>query len=180
MLETVPTKGEPELPSLMSSLYPQLDIPHFITIVEHHFQALTQATALAAQLSSYTPNRSMTSVGLSEIFLNAIEHGNLGIEYHTKSMFASETKWFEEINKRLLAPENKDKYVKVITEATPHYIKFTVIDQGTGFDFEKYENVKTVPLARNNGRGILISKEAAFDKLVYFYPGNKVDCIIYK
>ena len=179
MLEPLPVK-ETFIPPLLSSPYPNLDVPHFITIVEHEFRELTEASTLAAKLSSYTPNRSMTSVGLSEIFLNAIEHGNLGLAYSTKTLFASEKKWFEEINKRILDPENQDKYVRVTTEETPHYIKFTVIDKGAGFDFEQYENVKTVPLNNRNGRGILISKEAVFDKLIYFYPGNKVECIIYK
>lgn len=160
--------------------YPSMTIPSIITIVQHQFKTLAEATTLAAELAAYTPNRSMAMMGLSEMFLNAIEHGNLGIEFSTKSMFASEKQWFEEINKRLLDSANINKYVTVTTEITPHAIKFTVTDQGHGFDFEKYQDIKNVPLTDTNGRGILISKEAAFDKLIYTAPGNTVDCIIYK
>lgn len=154
--------------------------PNIIMLLSHRFREFTEASNLAALLASHAPNRSMTTMGLTEIFLNAIEHGNLGIEYRTKSAFTNEKEWFAEINKRLLDKANLHKYVHVITEITPHYVKFTVSDQGQGFNFEKYASLTHVPLTDRNGRGILISKEAAFHKVAYFPPGNRVECIIYK
>lgn len=179
MLDSLHTLEEKELEYAMP-LYPYMTIPSMIKILQHQFKTLSEATALASHLSNYTPNHSMTTMGLSEIFLNAIEHGNLGIEFRTKSMFASEKQWFEEINKRLLDTANIHKYVSVTTELTPHYIKFTVTDQGQGFDFEKYHDIKNVSLTDTNGRGILIAKEAVFDKVIYSAPGNTVECIIFK
>jgi hypothetical protein len=52
-------------------------------------------------------------MGLSELIINGIEHGNLGISYAEKSRLKQEDGWTEEIARRLALEENADKRVVV-------------------------------------------------------------------
>ena len=60
---------------------------------EFRFRSLDEAAALAALLSSLCPNPDMAAIGLSELLVNAVEHGNLGITYAEKSTLMSGGNW---------------------------------------------------------------------------------------
>lgn len=144
------------------------------------FRTFTEARDAAIDLSQHAPVPALAAMGLTEILLNAIEHGNLGIDYNEKASFASPDLWLEEVNRRLMQKDNINKYVECIAEATPSMIKFTVTDQGCGFNWHDYKSVDKIHRMNKNGRGILIAYELGFDELNYVDPGNKVECIIYR
>ena len=64
---------------------------------------------LATFLANFYPQSERVVHGLSELLLNAVEHGNLGISYAEKSQLMLKNTWQPEIQHRLSLPENKIK-----------------------------------------------------------------------
>jgi hypothetical protein len=59
----------------------QLTQLHFAFLVNgvFHFQTLQEANLLANSFAHACPKPEKVILGLSELFINAVEHGNLGI-----------------------------------------------------------------------------------------------------
>lgn len=171
-------QAHPLIPSRSTSA--GWDIPQLFTQKHISFRSLQEAREWAQKLAQGCPNPNRAELGLNELFVNAIEHGNLGIQYNEKAMFEDAYEWLNEVNKRLMQRENISKYVQVAIESTPELIRFTVKDQGIGFDWNDYSSVEKIHRLNPNGRGILIAREVAFDELNYQSPGNQVEAIIYR
>ena len=104
------------------------------------FRTLDEGNTLAVALSRACPPSRFLVVGLSEIFTNAVEHGNLGISSAEKEKFIAEKRWTREITARLDAPENRCKHVTVEFERLGEDVSITVRDQGQGFDWRSHSN----------------------------------------
>lgn len=141
---------------------------------EFHLRSLLEARMLATMLSGFYPNPQRASLGLSELLVNAVEHGNLGVSYHEKSRLLREGKWEEEIERRLALPENSEKKVSVLLEHLPNEVSVTIIDCGEGFDWKSYLEMSPERAFDPNGRGIAMSKMMSFDVMEYLGKGNKV------
>lgn len=141
---------------------------------------LSEAHLLAEFLSNTCPNPRLNIIGLTEIFINAIEHGNLGISFEEKSKLQLQENWLEEIDRRLNLPEHRDQFVEIFYERLNDEIHVTVTDQGKGFDWKKYQTApeKDANFKDSHGRGILLAKKLAFKELRYAGNGNQVTCII--
>jgi YesN/AraC family two-component response regulator len=114
------------------------------------------------------------SLGLYEIILNAIEHGNLGISYEEKSEAIQNNCYLELLESRLNDPIRREK--RVFIDCTTDAIELTVEirDQGDGFDFHEFEEPENQEeVLRAHGRGIFLAS-LYFDKLAYDGPGNTV------
>lgn len=146
---------------------------------EFCIRTLDEAQALANFLAEATPNPRMSVVGLSEIFINAIEHGNLGISYEEKTDLHGQDGWLEEVNRRLGLAENLNKEVQIFYKKSNKHIKLRVIDQGQGFDWQQYQDLDKNRALDTHGRGIIMAKSLSFDKLEYIGNGNEVECVIY-
>ena len=99
------------------------------------FRRLSEAKDLSEYLAAACPNPTLSAIGLCEIFLNAIEHGNLAIGFDEKTKLQSENNWLEEIDKRLSLPENIHKFVFVEFNCNEIEISIKVTDQGNGATF---------------------------------------------
>lgn len=154
-----------------------LHIAHVYTIKHFKFRTLNEAYQCVQTIAALCPKPALASVALTEIFVNAIEHGNLGITFQEKASFANQQDWLAEVGRRLTLKENIRKYVQVRLKVTLDHIKITVKDCGWGFDWEKFRTQK-VPISSFHGRGILLASEL-LDELHYLEPGNAVECIIY-
>ncbi len=137
-------------------------------------RTVDEAESLAAGLASACA--ADKGVGLMELFVNAIEHGNLGIGYAEKNRLVGEGILSEEIERRLELPENRDKKVTVEIEKLGDHATVTVEDEGPGFDYEKYLDYEEDRSLHAHGRGILLAG-TLFD-LTYFPPGNRVRALI--
>lgn len=142
------------------------------------FRTLDEANTLAVALARACPRSGHLVVGLSEIFTNAVEHGNLGISYHEKARLLVEKRWSKEIAARLDAPANRDKRVVVDFQRLPGEIRITVRDQGNGFDWRRFVDLDTTRAFAAHGRGIAMARRLAFDALEYRDPGNEAVCVI--
>ncbi len=140
------------------------------------FRTLAQAHALAAFLSAFSPDPERVVLGLLEMLLNAVEHGNVEITYEEKTRLVAEGTWEQEVLWRLALPENADKKVHVHYEKTPHEILLSITDEGQGFDWARYLDLSLERANHSHGRGIAMSKMLSFHEILYLGCGNQVVC----
>jgi CheY-like chemotaxis protein len=142
------------------------------------FRTLEEAKNLAYFIATCFPDPHTVVYGLNELFINAIEHGNLGITYAEKTKLVMNGVWLEEIEKRLNLPENKTKHAYFSFELKKDVIKTHLKDQGTGFDWKKYLELSPDRATDPHGRGIATSKMMSFSSMEYLGCGNEVVCMV--
>ncbi|MGE5517826.1 MAG: SpoIIE family protein phosphatase [Bacteroidota bacterium] len=143
-----------------------------------HFRTLAEAHNLAVSLARGCPRSAHLVVGLSEIFTNAIEHGNLGITFEEKAQLLREKRWKKQVEALLDAPQNRDKRVTITFRRLPGEVRITVRDEGAGFDWRRYMELDANRAFAVHGRGIAMARQLSFDALEYRDPGNEVTCVI--
>lgn len=139
-----------------------------------HYSSLEEAEDLACFLSKCYKRPQDVLVGLSELLINAVEHGNLGIGYTEKTSFIKFGMWRDEIMRRAELPENRDKRVKVMLKKQEDGIQIRITDCGKGFDWRKYMILETDRIQDGHGRGIIRAKQRSFSKVEYNTKGNIV------
>lgn len=152
---------------------------HFGVLQHAHFQFnnLSEAHFLAKFLASQYPKGAQPLVGISELFINAIEHGNLEISYDDKSALLAHGRWIEEIEQRSKNDKYKDRVVDVVFHRESDRIILKVTDEGAGFDWKKFEEVDPRRLIASHGRGIMMARGLSFSELKYNDKGNVVEAV---
>jgi DNA-binding response OmpR family regulator len=145
---------------------------------EFEISTLEQGEQLSALLSSACPEPRRVVVGLWELILNGIEHGNLGISYEEKSKLNKDNQWSSEIQRRLSISENEAKSVEVQMNRYGGAIEFIIQDQGDGFDWQNYLDISPGRAFDSHGRGIAMACMYSFDKVEYHGKGNMVSAIV--
>jgi CheY-like chemotaxis protein len=146
-------------------------------LIEHavfHISSLKQAGILASMLASICPNPDTASVGLIELLVNAVEHGNLNIGYEEKALLKMHGNWESEIERRLALPVYAQRFVIVTVSAHDEVIEFRIEDQGDGFDWLPYLELSPERAFDLNGRGIAIAHKVVFRHLEFVGNGNVV------
>lgn len=138
------------------------------------FHTLDEGRDLAGLLSNTVTNGERLAIGLIELFLNAVEHGNLGIGYKEKSVLNLNGTWDVEIERRMALPENASKVVEVAFERVQKELRFRIRDQGQGFDWESYLQFSPERAFDSHGRGIALARNLSFSRLEYQGSGNEV------
>jgi DNA-binding response OmpR family regulator len=145
---------------------------------DFQLRTLQEARTLASSLANYFPQPQRVFLGISELLINAVEHGNLAITYHEKSRLLQQGKWEDEINRRLALPEYQDKKVEVRLEHVPHEMRLLIKDEGAGFAFSNYMEMSAERAFDPNGRGIAMSRMTSFDSLQYLGRGNQLVAVV--
>ena len=115
-------------------------------------------------------------LGLREILINSIEHGNLGITFKEKSLAIIEDTYFDLLNERQKHPDYKERKVQIEYFITPSKAVYKITDQGAGFDHKNTIPGKLKEVNDNllpHGRGIHMAKKI-FDEIRYNDKGNQV------
>ncbi len=113
-------------------------------------------------------------VGLYEIILNAIEHGNLGLSYEDKSEALHKGTYSDLITKLSNEADRKGKKVFINCIYNCKELSIEVRDQGIGFNFRGLANIQDQDnILKAHGRGIFLVS-LYFDKIEYRDPGNIV------
>jgi len=138
------------------------------------FRTINEARVIANILAAISPSSCNVTVGLFELLLNAVEHGNLALSYDDKSRLLKEHQWVQEIERRLDMPEYKSRYVTVYFEKQIDKIYCVIKDQGEGFNWNHYLEFSPERATHSHGRGIAMANSIYFDNIEYFGKGNEV------
>lgn len=135
------------------------------------FKTIAEGDFLAVRIANVAkhPEEAMY---VSELFANAVEHGNLGITYDEKTELIDKGLLKSEVERRLNAPEYKNKYVHVHIQKSNGHMTVKIQDEGNGFDFKKYLHFDDSRIFDNHGRGIAICNSLL--KINYEGNGNTV------
>ena len=113
------------------------------------------------------------AIVFTELFMNAYEHGNLGLDSATKHRLIEEDTYLDTLLKK---QKSCDKQIHVtinkITHNASNYIITRIKDDGKGFDTQIlskiFRNSKTF-----NGRGVFVSRSSSLG-IYYNGEGNSV------
>ncbi|MCG8315337.1 MAG: response regulator [Pseudomonadales bacterium] len=151
----------------------------FITHAEYQIRTLKEAKQLADGLSVLCPNPERAWLGLHEILLNAVEHGNLAITYSEKTQLILEGRLQEEIESRQQNPDYKHRVVLATLSRNDQFVEISIKDQGQGFKWDKYLDFSAERAYDPHGRGIAMSRMNSFDELKFMGCGNTVNLKMY-
>ena len=148
-----------------------------MNLIEHatfRFRTLEEARALAGACAALCEEADLVGMGLAELLVNAIEHGNLGISFHEKSELLAAGRWEEEVAARARRPENLDRAAELECRREGRCVAFSIRDRGPGFAWEPYLTLDETRAFRPNGRGIALARNIAFRTLEFRGCGNEV------
>ena len=159
----------------------QLDLNSNNKFVEKVFKSTLDAVEEANDWysnvwSNLSNNYKLTynaGIVFSELFMNAYEHGNLGLDTKTKHKLLNDNTYFTKLEE-MQEGCNKNITVKLhtIEHGTNRYIVTTIKDEGNGFD----TNILSKLFKKStsfNGRGVYISKKSSMG-VYYNGIGNSV------
>lgn len=165
----------------MAAMQRSVEQTHTLRLLEFaewRFCNLDEANRLAGLLASLCPAPETAAMGLTELMVNAIEHGNLSISYEEKSRLKREDAWDAEVARRLAMPEFAGKVARVRMERATEGLVFTIRDEGRGFDWRRYLDFDPERAFDPNGRGIAMARMMSFSRLEYRNCGNEVLAVV--
>ncbi|WP_374265340.1 ATP-binding protein [Zoogloea sp.] len=142
------------------------------------FRTLEDVTGLSQLVAGLCPEAEMVQIALSELMLNAVEHGNLGLGFVRKGELMSCGAWRNEVERLLDLPEHLDRFAYLRVECRPREVRFLIRDQGSGFDPQPYLQLNPNRSVEPHGRGIAIARILAFPELVFLDGGRCVEGVV--
>jgi len=163
------------------------DVSHISiqTSLDHILETSQQVCALMEQDNVNKSDRDTIEYALSEILMNALEHGNLGIGFKEKQELIANGNYDDYLNNNTQPDsENFNKKITIKYHSSQHLpngkrvISISINDEGRGFapaNLFKYHsfdgNLCHVDNTSYNGRGIFIT-DSLVDGLYYNEKGN--------
>lgn len=164
------------------------DTIHALSLLEQgqfKLKTLSEARAVSILLASLCPESTELTLGLSELLVNGIEHGNLEITFDEKGDLLSSGTWHAEIDRRLKLEKYRSKEVIIEFKRLKDKIEFIISDEGAGFDTTPFlkpdadKNFEDEGVICFHGRGIKLANQICFDELEYFGTGSTVKATLY-
>ncbi|MBL8022610.1 MAG: ATP-binding protein [Leptospirales bacterium] len=132
---------------------------------------------LVQNIARYTDVRDAQDLrlGLREIVINAIEHGNLAVSFEDKTRAQKDGDYLKFLQMRCQLPQYRMRTVRIDYSLNESRVLYKITDQGLGFPFEDLlGEIRAVESSQlEHGRGILITL-GLFDVVRYKAPGNVV------
>lgn len=141
---------------------------------EFLFRTQADARDLAALTAHAAPDPERVILGLTELMLNAVEHGNLSITYAEKSALIAANSLESEVERRLHLPEFATRQAALLIERADKKLNYLIRDEGSGFDWQPYLEMSPSRAFDTHGRGIAMTNLLSFDRLQYLGCGNEV------
>ena len=160
--------------SLLESLREGRKIFDLMTFGRFRIHNLHQCNLVATQVAHLCPQPQRVVTGISELLVNALEHGNLKIGYAEKSNLMRSGTWQMEVERRLSAKENIDGYIELEFKVEADTVQIRIRDQGKGFDWTPFLDLDPERAFDPHGRGIAMARLSSFDDLEYLGDGNEV------
>ena len=120
--------------------------------------------------------------GVYELVINAIEHGNLGINWAEKSDLKNKNRYVDELNHRLKLTTYEETKIIVEYEEKEGAFILKITDEGSGFDWKPFVSKDKMSITedQNHGAGIAMATTLSFDDIFYNEKGNVVTCLVKK
>jgi CheY-like chemotaxis protein/anti-sigma regulatory factor (Ser/Thr protein kinase) len=167
--------------ALRQQLHSQINALQFMAEANFSIRNIDEANQLASFIAQACPNPDNVVMGISELLVNGVEHGNLGLTYAEKSELKRSDNWRPEVDRRMALSENADKTVRLVFSRQNDVITLRISDHGAGFDWQKYLEIDPERAFDPNGRGIALSRLLSFSNLTYEGCGNvaiaTIDCL---
>jgi len=112
-------------------------------------------------------------LGLLELMTNAVEHGNLEINYFQKQNALNDNTLELLYNERINTPKYQNRKINIDFTFDESACEWIIKDDGNGFDYTMLPDPTKENLLELSGRGIFISK-FLFDEVEYIGCGNTV------
>ena len=87
------------------------------------FRTLEDVTGLSQLVAGLCPDAEVVQIALSELMLNAIEHGNLGLGFARKGELMNGGVWRNEVERLLDLPEQLDRFAYLRVECRPREVR---------------------------------------------------------
>ncbi len=142
------------------------------------FRTPQEARDLATLLANTAPDPGRIVLGLSELMLNAIEHGNLDIGYDRKTALIENGSLEQEIERLLNSAEFSNRHAEVRVRRSDGELSFRICDQGAGFNWRGYLEMSPERAFDTHGRGIAMARMLSFERVEYAAQGNEVEAVI--
>lgn len=129
--------------------------------------------------AAHVPDIDSVRIGLLEMIINAIEHGNLGITFPEKQDALRKQGLRDLYSQRASLPENSGKKVTIYYAFSPSRVSYMICDEGRGFDWRAFPDPGDAShMMDANGRGISVTR-LFMDEVIYNDKGNEVTIIRY-
>jgi hypothetical protein len=170
----IPRLSTGRIPRLAYETYPDEARRQLRKLVGAELTCRTREDAelLADRLARLLPEPAPSRLGLVELMLNAVEHGNLEIGSSRKARLLREHRLEAEIANRLQCEPYRSRRVRVRVICAEPEIEIEIRDDGPGFAWRSALTAELVADERPNGRGIALTREVCFPSLEYRDPGN--------
>ena len=136
---------------------------------------------IAHEAAQLFPDPVRAELGINELLLNSVEHGNLEISHEYKTMLIRNSEYHAECMRRLDSPLYSEReaslYIAQYVQQGQRSTYALIRDAGAGFDFSPYMLAGSSALPPEHslsGRGIWLARTMAFDNVVYVGNGNQV------
>lgn len=163
---------------LQQSLRQARNILKHLNQAEFWFRTQSEARDLATLVAHAAPDPQRVVLGLTELMLNAVEHGNLEISYAEKTELIAANRLEEEIEARLRLPTYARRTARLKIDRNDSGVQFVIRDEGKGFDWRPFIEMSPTRAFDTHGRGIAMSRLLSFDRLEFRGSGNEVVCCI--
>lgn len=137
-------------------------------------RTLKEVEVLSHLLSCSFPEPKRAIIGITELLINAVEHGNMGITYDEKTQLVKAGRWRETVDARQQLPEYVHKKVDVVLQRKEDGIYLQITDEGKGFEWWRYLEIDPARASHPNGRGIALANKISFDQLQFSQDGSRV------
>jgi DNA-binding response OmpR family regulator len=158
--------------NLRHQLHEHISALQFLDHGEFVIQTLDEASRLAAFVAQACPNPEASVLGISELLVNGVEHGNLGLSYEEKTQLKLNDGWRDEIDRRSALPENMAKQVRLSFLRQGETVTVRITDQGKGFPWQDFLDFNPDRACDPNGRGIALARMMSFCSIHYEGCGN--------
>ncbi len=160
--------------ALLESLREGRKIFDLMTFGRFRIHNLRECNLVASQVAHLCPEPHRVVTGISELLINALEHGNLKIGYEEKSNLMRRGMWQIEVERRLNSHEHRGGFIELEFNVADDRVQIRIRDQGQGFDWTPYMDFDPDRAFDPHGRGIAVARLSSFDELEYIGDGNEV------
>jgi anti-sigma B factor antagonist len=142
---------------------------------------LPTVNEILSRLGPNCPASDVHAIRLSlvEVLMNAIEHGNLGIDADQRQAALDRDEFEELVEERQRQEPYASRLVTISYTLTAAYMSITIRDEGLGFDWQAISTMlRADEILPSHGQGLLIVR-SYMDCCIFHHPGNIVTLVKY-